>query len=372
MLKLPAVTGYLVAGMIIGPSVASIVPARIVSSLGFIESLALAFIAFGIGKEFQWENLKRVGPGIATITVVQGLAAAFFVTVGLLILGQPPALALVLGAIATATAPAATILVMKEYRADGPVTRTLLQVVALDDALGIIVFGMVVPFSRALETGTSLNLLEVLARPIIEILGALCLGFALGITLAFAVKKVDGYRNGRLWVIGTVLVGAGLAEILGWSELLLNMAMGTALVNCTKEGQRLADDVDETVSPVYVPFFVLAGASLDLSLIPKLGFLGVSYLLLRSAGKVSGAWLGSSMARAPETVKKYLGLGLLPQAGVAIGMVSIVRQSFPEFAGVVTTVTLGSVMVYELLGPLMARIAIFKAGEAYRLSSSGT
>lgn len=369
-MKLPAVTGYLVAGMIIGPSIASIVPARIVSSLGFIESLALAFIAFGIGKEFQWENLKRVGPGIVTITVVQGLAAVIFVTAGLLILGQPLALALVLGAIATATAPAATTLVMKEYQADGPMTRTLLQVVALDDALGIIVFGMVVPLSRALETGASLNLLEVLSRPVMEILGALFLGFALGVALAFAVKKVDGYRNGRLWVIGAVLAGAGLAEILGWSELLLNMALGTAFVNSTKEGQGLAEDVDETVSPVYVPFFVLAGASLDLSLIPRLGFLGAAYLLLRSAGKVSGAWLGSSMARAPEAVKRYLGLGLLPQAGVAIGMVSIIRQSFPEFAGVVTTVILGSVMVYELLGPVMARIAIFKAGEAYRLSGN--
>jgi len=368
-IKLPAVTGYLVAGMVVGPSVLSWISPKMVSDLEFIESLALAFIAFSIGKEFRLENLKRVGSGIVTITVVQGLGAVAFVLLGLVALGQSLALALVLAAIATATAPAATILVMKEYRADGPMTKTLLEVVALDDALGIIVFGMIIPIARALAKGTEMNLGAALIKPILEITGAVSLGFAIGIVLSFLVKKVNGRENARIWAIAAVLVGAGLAETLGWSELLVNMAMGTALVNSTKDGQHLAEVVDETASPIYVPFFVLAGASLNLGLIPKLGILGISYLLLRSMGKISGAWFGASWARAPVPVKKYLGLGLLPQAGVAIGMVSIVRRVFPEFASAVTTVILGSVMVYEMLGPIMARIAIFKAGEAYKLHS---
>lgn len=364
--RLPAVTGYLVAGMLIGPSVTSIIPSPLVSELGFIESLALAFIAFSIGKEFQWDNLKRVGPGILTITAVQGLGAVAFVLLGLLVLGQSLSLALVLGAIATATAPAATVLVIKEYQADGPMTKTLLQVVALDDALGLIVFGMIIPVTRALEKGVVPDIGDALFKPVFGIIGALAVGLGIGILLSALIKKLNGRSNARLWTIAAVLTGAGIAETLGWSELLVNMAIGTAFVNSTKDGQDLAEEVEDTASPIYVPFFVLAGASLNLGLVPKLGMLGVAYLLFRSAGKTFGAWLGASMAGAPEPVRKYLGLGLLPQAGVAIGMVAIVRQSFPELADVVTTVILGSVMIYEIIGPAMARIAIFRAGEAHR------
>jgi Kef-type K+ transport system membrane component KefB len=366
--RFPSVTGYLLAGIAIGPSVLGWISSSQLESLRFIETLTLGFIAFQIGKEFQWDNLRRVGPGIALVTIVQGVAAAGFVIVGLIMLGQPMSVSMILGGIATATAPAATALVIKEYNADGPLTRTLLQVVALDDALGIMVFGFLLPVAQALVTGVSVDPRSALLVPCLEILATLILGGVLGSCLAVVVNKIGRPFDSRIWAIGAILIGTGLAEMFGWSPLLLNMIVGAAFVNSTEIAGQVAEEVDESISPLYVPFFALSGAALNLGMLRYLGILGIVYLVSRSAGKVIGAWAGARMASFPKTVQDYPGIALLPQAGVSIGMVAMVRRSLPELADTVATVILGSVVVYEIIGPLLARVAIFKAGEANELS----
>lgn len=361
--RLPAVTGYLLAGIVAGPSVLGLITTDHLASLAFIETLALGFIAFSIGREFQWETMARLGKGVAVITLAQALAAAALVAAAVLLAGGSLALAVILGGIATATAPAATLVVIKEYRARGPFTDTLLEVVALDDALAILVFGLLAAVARAHLERAPLTVQGTLLGPLIEIIGSVGAGVVLGAVLGLVATRLDRPAYARIWAIGAVLTGNGLAEAFELSPLLLNMVMGAVFVNSTQLAAHVADEVDENVFPIYVPFFALAGAALDLGLLVRLGLLGLVYLIPRTLGKVAGAWAGARLAAAPRTVQNYLGWALLPQAGVSVGMVAVVRQALPGIADAVTAVVLGSVVVYELVGPILARTAILRAGE---------
>lgn len=362
MIKLPNVTAFLVAGLIIGPCVAGLISREQLASMNVISEAALGFIAYAIGGEFKLTYLKKIGKAPLTITIFQGLATAFCVDAGLIALGFEAPVSLLLGAIALATAPAATLMVVRQYRADGPVTRMLLPVVAMDDALGLMVFSVSASVAEGL-LGGEMTFQSMVLSPLIEIVGSLALGSFLGLALGFCSRFFASRGNKLALTIALVLAGVGLCDLWGLSSLLVCMMIGAVMVNVSQQHEVLMEQCDRFTPPLFLLFFVLSGAELDLSVLPAVGLMGVSYLLLRSLGKWGGTMLGAVCVKADDNVRKYLGLTLLPQAGVAIGMSQLVAGRFPALAGSVNTVVLAGVLVFELVGPIITKIALTKAGE---------
>ena len=291
LVRLPNVTGYLVGGLIIGPSVLNLIPADALNGMNLISDVALGFIAFSIGNEFKISYFKRVGATPIVIAILESLLAVIFVVIGLLIAGCSLPFSLVLGSIAAATAPAATIMVIKQYKAKGPMTETLLSVVAIDDATALIFFGICVAIAGALEgSGTSLG--QALLSPLIEILGAVVVGFVLGLLFLIPMRwfKKDGNRLSL--TVAFVFLGVGLADLCGFSSLLLCMAMGAALANFSRETPQIMKLTDALTPPIFLLFFVSSGAALQISILPSIGLAGIIYVLLRVAGKIAGASLG--------------------------------------------------------------------------------
>lgn len=364
-LKLPAVTGYLVAGLFFGPSLLGIVSPELITELTPVNSIALGLIAFLIGGEFSLKQLKQCGKTSVVIAVVQVIGAFLFVTLSLTLLaGVELYKALIFGAISTATAPAATIMVLRQYKAKGPLTENLLAVVAIDDALCLIIFGLCMAVAKVMAGKVSGGLLAMVATPLWEILGSLLLGIIFGWLLLLISSRFKEQEDKLVVTLGLILGLTGLAEALHLSSLLTCMTMGCMVVNLfPQESGRLFALVKSIDTPIYVLFFVLAGANLELAVLQKVGVIGVVFIISRVLGKMLGAWLGAVLSHAPRTVQKYLGLGLIPQAGVAIGLSLMVQQNFAEIAEVVTTVVLGAVVIYEIIGPFFAKLAITKAGE---------
>jgi len=362
-LGLPNVTGYLVAGLLVGPFCLNVFPREVIEQSSIITSVALGFIAFSIGGEFRISSIKQIGGKVLTITFAQALAAAALVDVGLVLLGFDLPLALVLGAIATATAPAATLMVVRQYKAKGPVTNILLPVVALDDAIGLVVFSISLAVAQALSAGGALSAGEMLLGPLVEIGGSLLVGTAIGLVLSFALKYFHSETNRLPLVICAVLLGTALADVLHLSSLLTLMMCGAAVANLREDCEQVLAITDRWTPALFLLFFVISGAELDLAVLPTVGLLGIAYLVLRSAGKYFGARLGSAMAGAEENIRKYLGVALLPQAGVAIGMCQIVAAEFPTYGPQVQAVILSATLIYELVGPLLTKMVLTKAGE---------
>lgn len=362
--KLPNVSGYLVAGLFLGPSFSKLITAQDIESLQVISEVALAIIAFSIGSEFIIKDMLKLGKTVFVIAILEVIGAVGVVfAVMYFIFGQPFAFSIVIGAMSAATAPAATLLVIRQYRANGPVTRTLLPVAALDDVLGIIVFGIALSIARLSVGNTDSTLLQMLSQPVIEIVGSLALGAVLGFLLAWVGKKAADRDELQGISLAAIAVATGLSNYWGFSALLTNIMMGTVLVNVMRHSTRVFTSVNDFVSPVYILFFTLAGASLDLRILMSVGIMGVAYIFARAAGKIIGASVGAKVMNAPETVTKYLGYTLLPQGGISIGLSVLVRQFLPEYAVAITTIIMFSVLVYEVSGPIFAKIAIQKAGE---------
>ena len=372
LIHLPNVTAYLVAGLLISPVFALSVKylgTDILDSLGVFSQIALGFIAFSIGFSFRYDNLRRLGKKIFAITVIQALFTAFLVDGVLLaayFLGwvELPVV-FVLGAIATATAPAATLLVIKQYNADGPVTKTLLPVVAIDDAVGLMVFSVSMSVAETIASGTAISFVTVVWEPLKEIVLSLAIGAALGLIVVFAEKLFKSRANRLTIIIICVFTGVAISSWLNLSSLLLCMAIAAIYCNADHHTERVMETYDKWTHPLYVLFFVVSGAQLDFTMIAAAGLVGALYLIARSTGKYVGAGIGATLAKAPENVKKYLGLTLLPQAGVALGMAEIVKDSVPlaPYAPIITTVVLCATLVYELVGPLITKWALTKAGE---------
>ena len=352
--KLPNVTAFLVAGLLIGPCVAGIINKEQAASMGIISEAALGFIAYAIGGEFKLSYLKKIGKAPLTITAFQGLTTALCVDVGLILFGVDVPLALLLGAIALATAPAATLMVVRQYKANGPVTQMLLPVVAMDDALGLMVFSISASVAQSM-LGGAVTVESMVLSPIIEIVGSVALGAALGAVLAFGARFFASRGNKLALSIALVLAGVGLCDMLNLSSLLVCMMIGAVMVNMSQQREVLMEQCDRFTPPLFLLFFVLSGAELDLSVLPQVGLIGVGYLLLRTLGKWGGAMLGSLCVHADENIKKYLGLTLLPQAGVAIGMAALVAARFPTLGQQVNTIV--------LIGPVITKWALTKAGE---------
>lgn len=362
-LRLPNVTGYLIAGLLIGPHVFKLLSADTVSQLNIISEMALAFIAFSIGSEFKLSYLKKAGMTPIVIALCEALLASVLVTGALVLFGFDIKTSLLLGAIAAATAPAATVMVVKQYNAKGPVTNTLLSVVAIDDAVALMAFGFAMAVVNAMISPGQNSALVTALLPLVEIIGSIVLGLILGFLFNIPLKFFKKNSNRLIITCGFVFLANAIASYAGLSSLLLCMSMGAALINTSSSGRSIFKIVDSITPPIFLMFFVVSGAELDLAIIPKIGLIGIIYLTVRVIGKVAGASLGAYIMKAPETVKKYIGLTLIPQAGAAIGLSLIASNTLPEGGKTIRAVILCATLIYELIGPAVTKIGLKKAGE---------
>lgn len=362
-IKLPNVTGYLLAGLLLGPFVLKVIPSDVIVDFEIVSEIALSFIAFTIGCEFKLSYFKRVGLTPIVIAVCEAMAAVIIVQVVLITFGFDTPFAIILGSIAAATAPAATIMVVRQYKAKGPVTETLLSVVALDDAVALIAFGFAVAIAKAISGGShSIAIISVL-KPFGESLLALALGGAVGAVFKLPLKFFRKSGNRIIIMCGLVFLASGLAEILHVSELLACMAAGMVFCNISSESEDIAKLSDLITPPIFLLFFTVSGAELNIALIPSIGVVGILYVVFRVVGKLSGAYLGGKLMKAPKTVNRYLGPTLIPQAGVAIGLIAVSQSVVPEYAAELRAVILCGTLIYEIIGPAITKLALTKAGE---------
>lgn len=362
-ISLPNVTGYLIAGLIAGPYCLKLYNSENLDALSIITNVALGFIAFSIGGEFKLSSLKQLGAKIFVITVFEAVGASVLVITTLVLLKFPLTLALVLGAIASATAPAATLMVVRQYKAQGPVTSTLLPVVAIDDAVCLMLFSILSSVAKSLESEGGFNLYQTILKPIIEIVLSLVIGFVLGIILSIGTKFFKSRANRISLVVTAVFLGVGISDKFGLSSLLLCMAIGAALANYSPVSDPVMDGSERWTPPLFMLFFVISGAQFNFSVLKTVGAVGVIYILMRSFGKYFGAMLGCKIAGTEKTVRQYLGITLLPQAGVAIGMAQLSLTVVPEYGEQIRAVVLCATLVYELVGPLLTKLSLQKAGE---------
>lgn len=362
-IKLPNVTGYLLAGLILGPYILNILPSDVINNLYIIPDIALAFIAFSIGSEFKISYFKRVGFTPIVIAIMEAMVAVILVTSTLILTGHDIAFSIVLGAISAATAPAATIMVIKQYKARGPVTETLMSVVAMDDAVALIAFGFAVTIAKSLGNSASPSIIMSIFNPFIEIGLALLIGIVVGFLLKLPLKWFNSRDNKLIVVIGFVFLSTSLANYFNVSSLLTCMAMGGIFTNIYSDSNSIMQITDSITPPIFLMFFVISGAELDITIIPKLGLVGIIYILVRVIGKLLGSYLGGKIMNAPKNVQKFLGPTLIPQAGVAIGLTSVAESVVPEFASMIKAVILCATLIYEIVGPAITKITLQKAGE---------
>ena len=386
-LKLPDVTAYLVAGLLIGPYFLGRLgidglgfpTAESVSGLGLVSEVALGFIAFSIGNEFRLRDLKATGKQAAIIGVFQALTATLLVDLALVAVHRlmpdklSVAQAITLGAIATATAPAATLMVVRQYKAKGPLTDLLLPIVALDDAVGLVVFAVSFGVARTLVSG-ELELLPILVNPLVEIAASLALGALMGWLLTQLERLFHSNTNRLNMTIAFVFLTASLSMLefhigpvtVGFSSLLVCMMLGTVFCNLCPLSDDLMGAADKWTSPLFALFFVISGAQLELNVFADWAIVGVGvvYILFRSRGKYVGARVSAKATHCAPQICKYLGITLLPQAGVALGMCATAAQLGAQGA-LIRNITLFAVLVYEMVGPLMTRWALGKAGDIH-------
>lgn len=405
LVKLPNVTAYLIVGILLGPYLFGLfgfkgfITKEMVESFGLIVDIALGFIAFSIGSEFKISSIKKLGKGIITITLMQSCLALIFVDISLsvvcLIVGnfnEFLPIILVLGAVATATAPAATLMVIKQYKAHGPLTETLLPVVAFDDAVGLILFSIsfslaqVFAKSNAGIEGASISVLNIAVIPLLEIIISLAVGTIIGFLLSIAMKFFKSRANRLICMIAAVFLAVSLCELcteikfidFEMSSLLTCMMIGAIFCNIRNDAILILDGVERWTPAIFMLFFILSGAELNFGIMGDVTVLGICgvYLIARSLGKYLGARWGSTMAGKDGVIKKYLGLTLLPQAGVAIGMARSSSSTLRSFmaegvnnaylensASIITAVVLCATLVYELFGPVITKSSLIKAGE---------
>lgn len=363
IVKLPNVTGYLIVGLIFGPYCLKIFPGDVIDRLSIIPEVALGFIAFSIGSEFKISYLKKVGKSPVIIAIFESVFAVLVVDLILIVTGHDVPFSLCLGAIAAATAPAATLMVVKQYKAKGPVTDTLLPVVALDDATALMCFSISVAIAKTIESDNSGSLLMTILKPLYEIAAALLLGALLGFILRLLTKWFTGRGNRLSAAIAITFACIGIGDMLGLSSLLVCMAMGAVYANTSAESDKVFELTDRITPPIFMLFFFLSGAALDVSLLPKVGVIGAIYIVGRVIGKLLGASFGAVLSKAPKVVTKFLGLTLTPQAGVAIGLATTAMSVVPQYGPQIRTIILCGTVIYELTGPVITKIALKKAGE---------
>ncbi len=385
--RLPDVTAYLVAGILIGPCVLGRlgVPclgfntSEQVDSLSMISDVALGFIAFAIGHEFRLSALKQTGKQATIIGILQAVVATVCVDIALVALHfmmpdlLPMPVAITLGAIAAATAPAATLMVVRQYKAKGPVTDVLLPVVALDDAVGLVIFAVSFGIAQSMKNGTT-HIAALIIEPLMEVFLSVVFGGLVGLGLTWLERFFHSHRNRNALIVGSVILTVAVSQLkipigpfsFGFSSLLVCMMLGTIFCNFCPLSEDLMLQADRWSGPAITLFFVLSGAALDFSVFADISvvIIGVVYIIFRSFGKIIGAHWSSVLAKSPKTVKKYLGITLLPQAGVALGMCSTAYRILGGAEGtLIRNIVLFSVLIYELVGPSLTKWALTKAGD---------
>ena len=387
LLKLPAVTGYLIAGILIGPDVLGrlgieglgFVSSGSVEELKLISDVALGFIAFAIGNEFRLSQLKKTGKQATVIGIFQAVIATLCVDAALIglyfIIGGKLTLpvAITLGAVASATAPAATLMVVRQYKAEGKLTDLLLPIVALDDAVGLIIFAVSFGIAKALQSGSA-DIISILVNPLVEIVLSLLLGAVMGVLFSLAEKYFKSNSKRLSLAVTAVILTVALSKLhysigsltIGFSPLLVCMMLGTIFCNMCDFSAEIMEKTDKWTAPLFMVFFVLSGAELDLGVFAdwSIVLIGIVYIIARSFGKYFGARWSSGFVGCEPQIKKYLGITLLPQAGVALGM-SMTSMSLGVDGVTIRNIVLFGVLIYELFGPMLTKIALTKAGEIH-------
>ena len=368
---LPRVTGYIIAGILMGPSLLKIFSEESLAYLEFIPQLALGLIALVFGAGLSFSLIKRLGARLVIITVLQALGAFLLVLLFLFIFKMPLGAALPLAAIATATAPAATVAIIREYRARGPLTETTMAVVALDDAIAIILFGLILTLDLKHLSLFGQAALHSLSTSFMEIIAALVIGGLLGFIAHLLIKATkDEMTDSLIILLGMVLLGIGISSLTHISSLLTNMFLGLVFINISSKNSDLVVNLERITPPIYCFFFVLAGAHLNLKIFTAVGwhllFWAIVFVTMRIIGKITGAYIGGVLSQSPDAIRKYLGLTLIPQAGVAIGLSLLITKtsSYFEFRSIIINITLIAVAFNEIVGPLCTKYALFKAEEA--------
>ena len=363
--KLPSVTGYLIGGLILGPHVLKLITLESVETLKIFSEIALGFIAFSIGSEFKMSYFKKVGMTPIVIAFMEAFVAVFLVAATLIITGNDISFSIMLGAIAAATAPAATIMVIKQYKAKGSVTETLLSVVAIDDAAALIAFGFALAITKSMSAAENTNLLLSLLSPFKDILMSGVIGCVLGLAFTYLLRFFKDSGNRLCLVGGFILLAIPLANATGASSLLVCMILGAVFCNLSNSSDAVMSMIDNITPPLFMMFFVLSGAELDTSVLGSIGIIGAVYIIVRVVGKWLGAYLGAVIMKADSKVRTYLGPCLIPQAGVAIGLSLIAESAVPGQGATIRAVILCGTMVYELIGPFITKMSLQKAGEIH-------
>jgi len=400
-LRMPSLIGFMLMGVVLGPSVLGIISEHNLESLSFVTEIALGFVAFSIGAELSVKSLRRLGKGIISIILAESFCAFFVVMLSVYALTRSWPMALLFGAVAPASAPAGTVAVIQEYRAKGSLTKALYAIVGFDDALAILIFGLSAALAKVLllgklrAEGTSGGLLSSLSHAGMEIAVSIIVGAILGYIFCWLTRRLTKGRDLLIMTFGIVFVAAGLATHFHFSLILTNMVIGFVLINTRRDAfaHKVTQPLGEIMPMIFLLFFCKAGAHLDIRALPSLGMIGIVYILARSLGLISGARLGAIAGHVEDKIKNYAGLGILSQAGVAIGLSLIISHDFNVLVGkpavatalqnyaaqhpglsgllynpltisgaLLTTVT-ASCIIFEIVGPLLTKVALQKAGE---------
>ncbi len=367
LLRIPEVTGYLLVGVAIGPSAFDLISHENLRTLGFLSEVALGLILFSIGSNFEAARFRAVGRGAVRVALYETSGAFLLVLLGLLLLSRPLAVALLLAVIAMETAPATTLMVLHEYDAKGPLTDRLLALIAINNMIVLLAFGGISAF-LTLFGGAGEELLLQGYRALHGLLwttvGSVALGIVMGLLVDSWAARAKESGEAMMLAMGVVLITVGASRALGLSPLFATLALGATVANTSHHGSGLLKALGQADPPLYAAFFVLAGAELQFESVGALGVAGLAYVVLRVVGKLAGARIALRDEDVPETVRRYLGLCLVSSSSLAVGLTIQVRSSFPEAAAPVTAVALAAVLVFEMAGPLLTRLALVRSGEA--------
>lgn len=379
--RVPIVVGYVFLGILMSPDIITTIPlvdqeltnlyTFMLANLDYVTHIALAFIAFTIGSELSIKTIKRLGKSIFYIAIFESIAAFAVVTAAVyIILDLPFFMALLLGAIASATAPAATVMVLKEYNAEGPLTSTIMAVVGLDDAFALIIFSLINPIAYSQYSGGgAVEISELIAYPLLEIFGSLAVGLAFGYAAQYLLTNFSEQTKKILTIVTTIVLSSAVSTFFGFSPLITNMAVGFSVRNFAKKNLQISEEMNTLTVPLYALFFIIAGTEIRFSEMASLSFLLIAftYLMARIIGKVGGSTLAAKISDAPAAVKKYIGFGLLPQSGVAIALAYSVQKQYsqdPQVGLLIFNTLLLTAALTEVVGPLLTKYAVINAGES--------
>ena len=367
VVKIPEVTGYIIAGIALGPSVLGWVSSENLLALEVLSEVALGLILFSIGSVFEFKRFRKIGRQVLFLTLVESTLAAFLVVAGILFIGQSWQVALLLGAVAIATAPASTLMVIRECDSAGPLTDNMLGIIAVNNLFCITAYALA---AAAIDLASGVGatpLVEAIYRavyPLVwQLAGSAALGYLVGLMLAAWSTQVRVTGEMLILLAGSILLCVGVSNLLDLSPLVASLSVGATMANLTERSRSLFDTLSGTDPPFYAIFFVIAGADLDLSLVSTMGFIGIIYVVGRAIGKFVGAVVGARWLALHPNVQNFLGFGLMAQAGLAVGLTIAIDQRFETFAPIVSTVVLAAVAIFEMVGPISARFALVKSGE---------